>query len=171
MPRSDSLLWCLRQKKGIRLVAPNNNLCREYLAKARSSLNMLNAAIERNETDWIIATAYYAKYFALYALLQKCGIKSEIHDYSIETFRLFTEIGLVESSLFVAISSSKELRIEAQYYVTGAIEKSTVEENVKSAREFVLKLEEIIEKITEEQIGSVRKKLKELITVIKEKNE
>jgi len=31
----------------------------------------MNAALEIRETDWITTTAYYARYFALYALLMK----------------------------------------------------------------------------------------------------
>ncbi len=59
------------------------------------------------------------------------------------------------------------MRIEAQYYVTAALRMTLVEENAKGAREFVLTLEETIEKMTEEQINSIRKRIKELITINK----
>lgn len=72
--------WCLRQKRGIKIEDPNDNLCNVYISKAKSALNMLSSAAEKDEVDWIATTAYYASYFAFYALLQKCGIKSEIHD-------------------------------------------------------------------------------------------
>jgi len=74
------VLWCLEQKRGIKLEEPNDNLYYVYIKKAKSALNMLTSAIEQNEVDWIATTAYYARYFAFYGLLQKCGIKSEIHD-------------------------------------------------------------------------------------------
>ncbi|MBU0461156.1 MAG: hypothetical protein KJ574_01080, partial [Nanoarchaeota archaeon] len=85
--------WCTRQEKGLKLDSPNSNLCFAYLKKAKSALNMLDAAIERDEDDWIATTAYYARYFSLYALFRKCGIKSEIHDCTIAAMRfLFVEI-------------------------------------------------------------------------------
>lgn len=158
--KRDNITWCLKQKKGIRLVTPNDNLCKQFLNKARSSLNMLDAAVERNENEWIITTAYYARYFSLYALLQKCGIKSEIHDCSIEAFKLFIDIGAMNKNLLSDISSSKDLRIGTQYYVSGTIERTKLEENVKSAREFVLVLEEFIEKISKEQIDIIRRRIK-----------
>jgi uncharacterized protein (UPF0332 family) len=51
----------------------------------------MNATLQIKEIDWIATTAYYARYFALYALLMKIGIKSEIHDCSIAIARLLTE--------------------------------------------------------------------------------
>ena len=59
----------MKQRKGIRIIEPNPNLTKEYLRKAISSLNTMNAALQVRETDWIVTTAYYARYFALYALL------------------------------------------------------------------------------------------------------
>ena len=41
---------------------------------------MLASAIEKNEIDWVATTAYYARYFVVYALLQKCGIKREFNE-------------------------------------------------------------------------------------------
>ncbi|MGM5488712.1 MAG: HEPN domain-containing protein [Nanobdellota archaeon] len=74
----DKLAWC--RKKGIKLIPPNENLAQAYLKKAYSSLNMLTSAIEKKEYEWMASTAYYARYFAVYALMMKCGIQSEIHD-------------------------------------------------------------------------------------------
>ena len=69
------IIWCLKQARGIRLEGPNNNLCKAYIKKAISSLNMLESAMEKDEIEWICTTAYYAMYFAVYALLQKCGVR------------------------------------------------------------------------------------------------
>ena len=75
--KDDSLTWCLKQKRGIRIIEPNPNLTKAYLKKAISALNTMTAALQIKETDWITTTAYYARYFALYALLMKIGVKSE----------------------------------------------------------------------------------------------
>ncbi len=71
------ILWCLEQNRGIKIEEPNNNLSKVYIKKAKSSLNMLDSAIEKEEVEWISTTAYYARYFSFYALLQKIGIKSK----------------------------------------------------------------------------------------------
>ena len=156
----DHISWCLKQKRGIKLEEPNDNLCKAYLQKAKSALNMLNAAIEKNEVDWIATTAYYARYLSLYALLQKCGIKSEIHDCSISLMNfVFVEGNIIEEHFYKELLLAKDLRIDVQYYVTEELDKDKLKNDSETARNFVLKIEEVIENITEEQINGVRTKL------------
>jgi len=151
-----TLIWCLKQKKGIRLVKPNQRLAEEYLRKAKSSLNTMNAAQQIGEVEWVVTTAYYARYFALYALLMKMGIKSEIHDCSIAVAGLLAGHGLVQQKLVDDISSAKELRIDMQYYIPREPKKENIESNVRQARTFVLEMEESIEAVDEEQINLIR---------------
>ena len=156
------IYWCMKQKKGVKLEEPNNNLCNVYINKAKSSLNMLNAAIEKDETDWIATTAYYSMYFALYALLQKCGIKSEIHDCTISCMKfLFVEEEIIDEELYKELCLAKELRIDTQYYVTQELDKEKLKTDSETARNFVLKIEEVIENLKDEQINLVRDKLRE----------
>jgi len=152
-----TLTWCLKQKKGIRLVKPNQRLTEEYLRKAKSSLNTMNAAQQIDEVEWVVTTAYYARYFALYALLMKMGIKSEIHDCSIAVAGLFAGHGIVQQELVNDISSAKELRIDMQYYIPRELKKENIEKSVKQARIFVLEMEKAIEALDEEQIKLIRK--------------
>lgn len=154
-----SIIWCLKQKRGIRIIDPNENLVKEYLRKATGSLNTTNAALQINETEWIMTTAYYARYFALYALLMKLGVKSEIHDCSIAVARLLAREGILTENLVNDISQAKEMRVDVQYYVTRELEQGKVRRNVESARKFVLEIEKAIEKITTEQIKSIRNTL------------
>ena len=153
----DKVKWCLKQKRGIKFVEPNEVLCREYLKKARSSLKMLTAALEQDAQEWAAAIAYYARYYSVYALFQRCGIVSEIHDCTIAAFGyLFAEEGIVDKNLHEELQASKDTRIDAQYYV-GEEPEFAPEEDAEKAREFVLKIEEVIEKIDEkmiEQIGN-----------------
>jgi len=93
MLRDDNLAWCLKQKHGIRIVEPNEDLAKAYLKKAISALNTMTAALKIQETDWIATTAYYARYFALYSLLVKIGVKSEIHDCTIRMGRYYQKTG------------------------------------------------------------------------------
>ena len=69
----DKLNWCKKQKKGIKLIEPNNNLCSEYFEKAENALSAFKSL--KGNTEWQISSAYYAMYFSLYALLMKIGIK------------------------------------------------------------------------------------------------
>lgn len=154
-----SIIWCLKQKRGIRIIDPNENLVKEYLRKATGSLNTMNAALRINETEWIMTTAYYARYFALYALLMKLGVKSEIHDCSIAVARLLAREGILTENLVNDISQAKEMRVDVQYYVTRELEQGKVRRNVESARKFVLEIEKAIENTTTEQIESIRNTL------------
>lgn len=157
-----SIAWCLRQKRGIRIVDPNENLVKEYLRKAIGSLNTMNAALQINETEWILTTAYYARYFALYALLMKIGVKSEIHDCSIAVARLLARNRILTKNLVKDISQAKETRVDVQYYVAKELEQGKVRKNIESARRFVLEIEKVIENITTGQIESIRSKLKSI---------
>jgi len=154
------VLWCCRQKRGIQLEQPNNNLCNVYINKAKSSLNMLESAAEKDEIDWITTTAYYARYFAFYALLQKCGIKSEIHDCTISLmYFLFVEENLIDDPYYNELQIAKEYRIDTQYYTADKLDLDKIKKDSETARSFVLKMEEIIENITEEQINTIRDRL------------
>jgi len=152
--------WCWKQKRGIKLEEPNNNLCKAYVEKAKSALNMLDSAIEKEEIDWIATTAYYSRYFVLYALLQKCGIKSEIHDCTISLMHfLLVEEDIVEERFYTELLLAKDLRVDTQYYVTEQIDKEKLKTDSATARNFFLKMEEIIENTTETQINKIRQKL------------
>jgi len=152
--------WCWKQKRGIKLEEPNEHLCKAYVEKAKSALNMLDSAIEKDEVDWIATTAYYSRYFALYALLQKCGIKSEIHDCTISLMHfLFVEENTMEEQLHAELLLAKDLRVDTQYYVTEQIDKEKLKTDSATARNFVLKMEEVIENVTEIQIKKIRQKL------------
>ncbi len=154
------VFWCWKQKRGIKLEEPNDNLCKAYIKKAKSALNMLDSAIEKDEIDWIATTAYYSRYFVLYALLQKCGIKSEIHDCTISLMHfLFVEDNFIDKELYAELLLAKDLRVDTQYYVTEQIDKEKLKSDSATARNFVLKMEELIENVTENQIKTTRKKL------------
>ena len=121
---------------------------------------MLDSAIEKEEIDWIATTAYYSRYFALYALLQKCGIKSEIHDCTISLMHfLLVEDNIVEEQFYAELLLAKDLRVDTQYYVTEQIDREKLKTDSATARNFVLKIEEVIDNVTETQIQKIRQKL------------
>ena len=156
MLSDDNLAWCLRQKRGIRIIEPNSNLTKAYLKKSISALNTMTAALKINETDWILTTAYYARYFALYALLMKIGIKSEIHDCTVSLATLLSQKGILAPDLAEDLAQSKDMRVDTQYYDIQQADHRVIQRNVQGARSFVLEVEKVIEEITAEQINDVR---------------
>ena len=124
----------------------------------------MTAAAKIYETDWILTTAYYARYFALYALLMKIGIKSEIHDCTINIAKLLADNGILTQNLVEDIAKAKQTRIDTQYYVEPQQTPKTIQRNIESARKFVLETEKTIENITTEQINAIRNQLKKLQT-------
>jgi uncharacterized protein (UPF0332 family) len=159
--KDDNLIWCLRQKHGIRIIEPNLNLTKAYLKKAKSALNTMTAALQINEADWTSTTAYYARYFALYALLMKIGVKSEIHDCTINGAQLLANRGILRQSLVDDIAEAKQARIDAQYYVATELNQKEIKKNAETARKFVLEIEQTIENVTSKQISTIRTYLKE----------
>jgi uncharacterized protein (UPF0332 family) len=160
MLKDENLIWCFRQKRGIRLTEPNPNLTKAYLKKATSALNTMTATMQINETEWTATAAYYARYFALYALLMKIGAKSEIHDCTINVAQLLANHNILRQKLVDDIEEAKQTRIDAQYYVATATGKKQTQRNAEAARKFVLQIEQTIENITTEQTNTIRNELK-----------
>ena len=82
----DQIKWCCEQKKGIRIINPNNNIAEDYAKKSDISLDEMNNV---KSGEWKIVAAYYACYDILYSLLQKAGIKCEIHECTIALMEFF----------------------------------------------------------------------------------
>jgi uncharacterized protein (UPF0332 family) len=149
--------WCKKQKKGIRLAVPSKVLGEVYLKKAESALNMLVSAIEKNEPDWIASTMYYAKYFSIYALLAKCGIKCEIHDCTLRAMKLlFVDSGVISQELYEDIETSKGLRVDLQYYTSNDNDAKRLSKLAGTAPDFVLLVKQIYERIGDKEIMAVR---------------
>ena len=80
------LKWCLKQQRGIRLVEPSENLVKAYLEKSRNALRSMEVNARESIIEWAVSAGYYAKYFAVYALLSRIGIRCETHDCTIALF-------------------------------------------------------------------------------------
>ena len=106
------------------------------------------ATMLRLTGKWRTITAYYACYDCLYAILQKIGIKSEIHDCSIEMMNL---IGGFSDSDRDFLGGLKNDRIDVQYYL-----KQPKDVDTKKVKEFILTCKIIIASITEDQIKGIR---------------
>jgi len=157
------LKWCLKQRKGVRLVKPSENLVKAYLEKSRNALRSMEVNAREGISEWAVSASYYAKYFAVYALLSKVGARCEIHDCTITLFEyLFSHF--IPSQVFREFRKSKEDRIETQYYTR----KVNIDLNkaMKSTKNFVLEIEKILDDLNSEKIVQLQKKLEKLVAEV-----
>lgn len=151
---ADKLEWCLKQKRGIKLIKPNENLAREYIKSAEETLIVLKD-IGNKSNMWLATTKYYCEYFAVYAILMRLGIKSEIHDCTIEVARILEKEGILPRGTAKMLEKDKKLRIDNQYY----LKNKKVVINFNKLRDLVLTIKEKINTFTKEEVLAVRKKL------------
>ena len=72
----------------------------------------------KREIKYLLTTTkYYSEYFAVYALLIRIGVKSEIHECTIEIAKLLEREGILPVGVAKILERDKELRIENQYYL------------------------------------------------------
>jgi len=149
--------WCKKQKKGIILAEPNENLFHEYILTSEETLDVLKS-IRGKSKVWLAATKYYCEYFAVYALLMRIGVKCEIHDCTIAICRLLEDEGIIPAGYTCILQEDKQLRIDNQYY----LKNRDVPLNYNSIVEFVVTVKSIGTKLSEEKILNLRKVLKEI---------
>ena len=108
--------WCKKQKNGLTLTSPNDNLSNEYIKSAEETLLILNDIKDRSRM-WLATTKYYCEYFAVYSLFMKLGIKCEIHDCTISMTGILEREGALPDGTHDRLEKDKNLRIDNQYYV------------------------------------------------------
>lgn len=145
----ENLSWCMKQKNGIKIVEPNENLMKGYFLKAKNSLDAMWR--EKGNIEWQVAAAYYAMYFSVYAILAKIGITCEIHSCTVKLAKLF----LSENDITI-LETAKTLRNRIQYYVTKQDERTGYLELISKAHEFNLKCRSLASSMTEPQINKLR---------------
>ena len=156
--RDKKLTWCRKQKHGIELIEPNQNVSSAYLKKAHTSLRSMDINYKESILDWTVDAAYYARYQVVYALMQRIGVKCEIHDCTIELFRfLFNDS--FDEELFLELKRAKEQRINLTYYTDRLVSVEDIKKNVYSASNFVLKVEEFLSVLTPSKIKLIKEKL------------
>lgn len=151
------LQWCAKQKKGIKLVKESTTLQKAYVKKSAEALKSMKVNADAGIDEWAVSASYYAKYFSIYALLSRLGIKCEIHDCTIALFIHLFEND-VPPQLLQDLRQAKKDRVEAQYYTS--IMKIDARKLISETREFVLQIEEIVDEIDSVKISKIRKELK-----------
>jgi len=146
--------WCKQQKRGIKIIEPNDNLAKEYLQTAEETLEILRT-IKNKSKVWVATTKYYFEYFAVYSILMKLGIESEIHDCTISLCSLLEEENILPSGTTKQLEDDKQLRIDNQYY----LKNRDVPINYDELFAFFLKIKDVQTKLTVEKIETIRKKI------------
>ena len=146
------LKWCKNQKKGIKLIQPNENLCKEYIQTAEETLDVLRI-IKNKSNVWLATTKYYCEYFAIYALLMKIGVKSEIHECTIKLSELLEKERIIPEGYSSILLRDKQLRIDNQYY----LKNKEVVINYSQIVQYVLKIKDIINKLSSDEINKMRR--------------
>lgn len=155
--------WCLHHNRGLKIIEPNKNMSNSYMDKAEESRKAMDVHLKEGLPNWVTIAAYYTEYFAFYALALRCGIKCEIHECMVILSELFVQTGLIPERIHEQLKTAKQNRINAQYYIRESLSKEKIKEEIVEAKNFVLFMKEKLEDITEDEIQSVRKKLRSMI--------
>ena len=149
------LTQCFKLKDGLKIAEPNERLSKSYLEQAKSSL--LRAEKDLNDKDslWATVAIYYSEYYALYSFLQRIGVKCENHACSI----LATTLLLGEDKTRT-INQHKDKRIDAQYYMK-VDQETKIRVMLQEAKIFVSSFDELVSKLTENEISKYRKNIYE----------
>ena len=155
-----SLKWCCKQKDGIKLIEPSDNLSLSYMQMADNALGTMNRERKYNLT-FAISAGYYSMYYSLYSVLMKLGVKCEIHSCTLEFMKvLLSEFYTKED--FKIISKAFDLRNIAQYYVDKVIDTKESDMIMSKAPLFVNTSKDVLSKINESDVKKIRDSLKGL---------
>ncbi len=149
--------WCLKQKKGIKLIDPNENISESYIKLAENSIGTMNREKDKNMV-FSVSAGYYSMYYSIYSIMMKIGIKCEIHQCSINFMEKFL-YEFYSKRQINQINSAFKLRNLVQYYVDKVIDKNEINNLVKNVPEFVEHSKTVLSSINQAKIFELRKKL------------
>lgn len=157
MQDKEYLKWCADKNKGIKLVSPSVNLVRAYLEKSRTAIKSMELNANAGIIEWAVSASYYARYFAVYALMAKIGVKCEIHDCTIALFAyLFKDS--VPRNFIKEFMQSKDDRVDMQYYPKEI--KINTERLTCQTKSFVLEIEEMIDGLNTEKMAALQNRVR-----------
>jgi uncharacterized protein (UPF0332 family) len=150
--------WCLKQSCGIKIVDANLNLAQSYFDMANESIETMKR--ERGKSNiFSVSAGYYSIYYSLYGIMQKIGIKSEIHSCSIEFAKVYLkdfysveDLRLLEKAFLI--------RNNLQYYVDRKVSINEINFVLDGAYSFLTQSRKILYQLTSEKIKSIRESIK-----------
>lgn len=147
--------WCKKQKDGIKIQEPNDNLSKEYYENAEESLKVLRSIKETQSNMWLATTKYYIEYFSVYSILMKIGLKCEIHDCTIALIKFLEREEVVEKGTAKMLEKDKELRIDNQYY----LKNRPVNIDFEKLSGFLLSIRKSLDQLGKDRIEELREKI------------
>jgi uncharacterized protein (UPF0332 family) len=154
-----SINWCLKQKSGIKIVEPNENISESYIKMAEDSIGTMNREKDKN-IIFSVSAGYYSMYYSLYSILMRIGVKCEIHQCSIKFMEKFLDEFFSKEHIN-QINSAFKLRNITQYYVDKIIDKKEINNLLQNAPDFVEHSKNILSSINQDKINEIRNKLNE----------
>ena len=171
-----------KNERGLKIIPPNIELTESHINKARHNLMVMEDLNKLNHTDWVVIVAYYAMYHGATAILVKSGLDSKDHATTVaileyffsehidkELLDKFNELKdekdnikhlFIEDKFLDYIWSAKNLRETAQYGTNTFITKS--DESMNYAKEFVLKIRTLLERLDEDYVKILMEQIKKL---------
>ena len=147
--------WCLKQKKGLEIIEPNENMSKSYLKMAEESLEELK---RMKNKIWIASASYYVMYYSLYSLMMKIGIKCEIHSCSLLFMKLYLGKFFCEKDMEM-INEAFHVRNDLQYYPGKDVLSSLVLEIKEYASDFYANAFAALSKVTENDVKEINARL------------
>ena len=144
--------WCKKQKNGIKLIEPNDNLSEEYLRNAEESMKVLKIIYPVQSNMWLATTKYYIEYFSVYSILMKIGIKCEIHDCTLTLVKLLEKKNIFKKGTDKTLDDDKELRIDNQYY----LKNKKVFIDFEKLSGLIVNARKIVNELTADKIQEIR---------------
>ena len=153
--------WCCKNKNGIKIVEPNENLAKAYTEMAKEALIVMTDVKDKS-LRWSISSCYYSMYYSLYAILQKIGIKCEIHSCTLKFMETFL-LNFYSNEDLKTIEKAFELRESIQYYADRIISKEDADFVVKQAPLFFNKSQDILSRLNQDDLSKIKADVKRFI--------
>ena len=155
------LQGCFHPKEGrpnLQKVPVNAERAQQHIDKARNNLRAMKLMFDNDLFDWTIICGYYAMYHAVLASLYKIGIRATAHYCALAAFKEFyVKRGKVKPEFVTYINRAKQLEQKYSESLDKAQENRVVEQYgveiitnddaewiIEDAKDFVLKIEEIL---------------------------
>lgn len=155
------LLGCFHPKEGrpnLHKVPINAERAKQHIDKAHNNLRAMKLMYDNNLFDWAVICGYYAMYHAVLAALFKIGIRATAHYCAIAAFKEFyVKRGRVKAQYVDYIKRAKQLEQKYSEFLDKAQEKRVIEQYgvavitnddaewiIEDAKDFVLKIEEVL---------------------------
>ena len=150
------LQGCFHPKEGrpnLQKVPVNTERAQQHIEKARHNLRAMKLMFDNDLFDWTIICGYYAMYHSVLASLYKIGIRATAHYCAIAAFKEFKvkpefvayikRAKQLEQKYSESLDKAQEDRVVEQYGVE-IITNDDAEWIIEDAKDFVLKIEEVL---------------------------